>query len=219
MNSSGDTNSTYWEKWHSNNNAQDDDDVHINTLKMFVDRLPGSGRVLELGCGQGYDAVKLGQLGYTVTATDLSRSAILQANELASAKTVKKPPMFQCMNTAATPYPWRNNSFDGVFAYLSLHYFDEATTRAIISEIGRVIAPEGTFVFMVRSTQDTLYGSGEPKGDHMYELRGHLRRFFSSSELYQLLSSWDVDSIEQVTAHYLNPKHEGTYLRAMAHRA
>ena len=51
-------------------------------LIEFMSDYPKKGKVLDLGCGQGRDAIALARLGYSVTGIDNSRVGIDQMNEI-----------------------------------------------------------------------------------------------------------------------------------------
>ncbi|MCG8331386.1 MAG: methyltransferase domain-containing protein [Chitinophagales bacterium] len=52
----------------------------------FFAQHPHKGKLLDLGCGQGRDAIPLARLGYTVTGIDHSKVGIEQMNQLAIAE-------------------------------------------------------------------------------------------------------------------------------------
>lgn len=54
------------------------------TLASVLEALP-SGRVLDLGCGEGGDAIWLAQQGWDVTGADISPSAVRRARDAAAA--------------------------------------------------------------------------------------------------------------------------------------
>ncbi|MEP2023586.1 MAG: class I SAM-dependent methyltransferase [Reichenbachiella sp.] len=49
-------------------------------LIEFFAEYPGKGKILDLGCGQGRDAIALARLGYSVTGIDISKIGIDQMN-------------------------------------------------------------------------------------------------------------------------------------------
>lgn len=73
-----------WDKMYSDGIAPWDDPAPWAPLESLAraNCKPGS-RVLEVGCGYGGDAVHLANLGYRVTATDLSSTALEKARQLA----------------------------------------------------------------------------------------------------------------------------------------
>ena len=55
-------------------------------IKRYYHLIPRKGRVLELACGEGRNAVFLAQQGYHVDAVDMSENAIEKTRELAREK-------------------------------------------------------------------------------------------------------------------------------------
>ena len=60
--------------------------VNVQFADLVSDLTPGSA--LDLGCGEGADAVWLAERGWTVTAVDISDTALGRARELATARGV-----------------------------------------------------------------------------------------------------------------------------------
>ena len=54
-------------------------------ISFFMD-YPKRGKLLDLGCGQGRDAIPLARLGYEVTGIDNSKVGIDQMNKLAQSE-------------------------------------------------------------------------------------------------------------------------------------
>lgn len=52
-------------------------------LTAFFESYEPKGHVLDLGCGQGRDALALGRLQYTVTGVDISEVGLVQLNQAA----------------------------------------------------------------------------------------------------------------------------------------
>jgi 2-polyprenyl-3-methyl-5-hydroxy-6-metoxy-1,4-benzoquinol methylase len=55
-------------------------------LMEFFDQLPKKGKVLDVGCGQGRDAVPIAGMGYSVVGIDNSKVGIDQMNQIAKNK-------------------------------------------------------------------------------------------------------------------------------------
>lgn len=74
----------HWESQYSGSAARWSGRVN-STMAAVVSRLPGEsvGEALDLGCGEGADAVWLADRGWRVTAVDISESAIERGAELA----------------------------------------------------------------------------------------------------------------------------------------
>jgi SAM-dependent methyltransferase len=145
--------------------------------------LAPSQNVLELGCGNGADAAFLSRRGHTVIATDFSEYAIETARKIYQNSNL----VFQAKDLRH-PLDFDSSTFNVVYARLSLHYFSDALTRAIVCEVGRVLVPGGQFLFMCKSTRDPLCGKGDVIAPQIYCYEGHIRHFFDRSYTADLLS-------------------------------
>ena len=58
-------------------------------LITFFSTFPKKGKVLDLGCGQGRDAIAIARLGYQVVGIDNSKVGIKQLNEKAIGEKLK----------------------------------------------------------------------------------------------------------------------------------
>ena len=57
-------------------------------LIEFFAEYPYKGKLLDLGCGQGRDAIALARLGYSVTGIDNSKVGIQQMNQIGQVEKV-----------------------------------------------------------------------------------------------------------------------------------
>ena len=103
--------------------------------------------MLEIGTGQGGDAVYFKSLGYEVVATDYSTAA------LESAKSWVKGVEFLNVDTAAG-LPFADQTFDVVYSHLALHYFNSEVTKKIFTDIYRVLKPGGIFAAITNTVTD-----------------------------------------------------------------
>ncbi len=165
----------------------------VEFAKKAVERLNANASILDIGCGDGRDSVYFASLGHNVTAIDFSEEAI--------ARVRKENPSIdsRVMNTTKMDFP--DASFDAVYAHLSLHYFDDATTEAIFQNIRRMLKPGGLFFVRCKSTKDVFFGEGERVGENMF-LRGHLRHFFTPDYMRKQLKDFEVLLLEETTAEY-----------------
>ncbi len=191
------TSSSYWEDKHrreieansplSENVSQD----AVETEKQLGKR----STVLDLGCGTGYDAAYFARSGHVVTATDISASAIQHCVKTHS----EKDEITFLTHNTSDPLPFENETFDLVYARLSLHYFDDETTRAVFEEIHRTLSNDGRLFFACKSTNDPLYGKGEVLDEDTYSINGHIRHFFSTKYCQSLCQDlFSIDSIEEI---------------------
>ncbi|MFH0856842.1 MAG: class I SAM-dependent methyltransferase, partial [bacterium] len=128
----------------------------LGPLLRDSDGAPTSkGKILELGAGQGQDTRFFAEQGYEVVSTDLCEEGLKISKERTDKK-LKKKIKFQVLNIE-DDFPFAAETFDAVYAHLSLHYFDKDTTTKIFHEISRVLKKGGTFSFLVNSLNDPEY--------------------------------------------------------------
>ncbi len=154
----------------------------------------GVRRVLDLGCGRGRESLFFASFGFEVTAADISDEAL---------KNIRHP-LVRTEKADVLEKVWEPRSFEAVFANLSLHYFDRSETRRIVGGIENALTPGGLFFIRCKSTDDPLYGQGEPAGDGMYRL-DHVRRFWNTAELRLLLSGFESAEILEAREDYYGP--------------
>ena len=139
--------------------------------------------VLDLGCGVGCDSILLTENGFDVIACDFSKIALGRLNR--DNKNIKT-----LLLDISKPLPFENNSFDVVVADLSLHYFDEQTTKNIMQEIKRILTQNGILIARVNSMQDFNHGAGqgEKLEENYYFVKGYKKRFFDRNEIEKYFS-------------------------------
>ncbi len=181
-----------WNSWHLRHIALDDSPVHLACREDLLRHLPrpgDSGPVLELGSGQGFDAVAIARAGYRVEALDFSPVALeIARKEVAGHSDLQ---VHYLGRDISLSLPYRAASFSGIYSYLALHYFDTVTTRKIFGEIARVASRECVFRHFFNSA----------------ELRSVLRE------------AWTIRELLPVRAHYLSKvEPEGGIMKVLAFR-
>jgi SAM-dependent methyltransferase len=181
----------FWEKkYHETSTHRGGPHDLAEELSKYL--RPGS-TVLELGCGDGRDALYLAELHHRVIACDFSDTALGQFAEAAARLHIEQ----HLLDIEALPYSFADGSFDAVYARLSLHYFSTAVTRDIFAEIARMLRPSGIFLGLFNSYFDSEKGTGIRLEDRYYELAsGSRKRFFTAEEAADLLgvAFHEVDS-------------------------
>ncbi len=162
----------FWEEW---NKEHKDTEQASESVKEFGYLINPGCKVLELGCGPGVDASYLAK-DHKVIATDFAESAIRQNKQ--EFKQLKNLEFIQ--HDTSERLPFKDEIFDGIYARLTLHYFDDKTTRAIFTEIHRVLKPNGVFYFVCKSTFEHFFGKGRKiNKDTFIDDANNLRHFFS----------------------------------------
>jgi SAM-dependent methyltransferase len=150
--------------------------------------------ILDLGCGTGNDVLRLTQHGYTVVGLDHSREAIQQAATKAASRAT-----FLVADMAA-PLPLTDACFDAVMSNVAMHFFDDAQTRALFTEVRR----RGVFLFHVNALEDRpLRAKRKPPvreivPNYILETDGKTMHFFSAAYLRELLTGWGEVHLELI---------------------
>lgn len=99
-----------------------------------------NSRVLEIGCGDGDDALKMVESGAEVSAIDISKAAVDKANQLGTQRGLKAD--FRVMDAEALEFP--DSEFDMVCGEGVLHHLNLDT---MVWQLRRVLKPDGVAVF------------------------------------------------------------------------
>jgi ubiquinone/menaquinone biosynthesis C-methylase UbiE len=155
--------------------------------ERFVALLAPGARVLDVGCGPGWEAARLRDLGLRAYGLDRSRGM------LAEARALRVPLLLGDMR--ALPLP--AHSLDGLWVCASFLHIPKRDGSAVLREFSRTLRPGGALYIGVK----------EGDGERWVEQRDGHRRFFAfyrPDELDELLAahsftvveSWiDVDSL------------------------
>ena len=103
--------------------------------QQFIRRLSAGSKILDCGCGPGMDTGKFSQLGYSVTAIDLSERFVSLTKERVQTATVKK------MDMRHLEFP--QASFDGLWASFSLLHIRARDIEQTLSGFRTVLRPHG----------------------------------------------------------------------------
>ncbi len=130
------------DEWYSN-------DSLLPVLKSFVSLLNSNARVLDFGCGAGYESMRLHNLGVEVVGIDYSIEPIKIARE-------KNPQCrFEVMDFRRIDKSI--GSFDGIVAIASIIHVDDNDLIDVFKCMSDVIKPNGYIMIIV------IEGSGLSK--------------------------------------------------------
>ncbi|GAB3451320.1 class I SAM-dependent methyltransferase [Actinophytocola sediminis] len=143
-----------------------------------------AGRALDLGCGEGADALWLAERGWTVTGVDISRVALDRAAKAATAAGLADRVRWTHGDLATTPPP------AGAFDLVSAQYFpiphepDNATLTGVLA----AVAPGGTL----------LIGGHDLTGhEHNHHPEFDPSQYYDHEELHALLArDWTILTAE-----------------------
>ena len=116
-----------WNKLHKHYSNQDWIDKPNIFAEEVLEYIPSTGKILLLGDGQGQDGRFFAAKKYDVISTDISDTALRE-----NKKKIKEPGLTNIKVEKVDlrkKIPYKENTFDVVYAHLSLHYFSEETTH------------------------------------------------------------------------------------------
>jgi SAM-dependent methyltransferase len=116
--------------------------VLMPTIEEFVSFLPEKPRVLDLGCGPGYESMRLASVGAEVVGVDFSSESIRIARE-------------RCPQCQFVALDFRQLDkglclFDGVFACASLVHITPADLPDVLKRVADILNPAGKLLAIVQ---------------------------------------------------------------------
>lgn len=144
----------------------------------------GSGRVLELGCGDGRTVAALARAGTDVVGTDRSPGAALLCRQACP-----EPEKAGVVVADAQQNPFRSGSFDRIIASHIVGHLDRAGRARLAGEVYRLLAPGGRLHFRDFSVSDFRYGNGEQAGEATFlRKNGIATHYFTEDEVRALFA-------------------------------
>ena len=115
----------------------------------FFAQLPAKGKVLDLGCGQGRNAIPLAQMGFEVTGIDISKTGINQmcaiAKEAALNLTGKVSDIYEYSDLSGFQFIL----LDSMFHFTKK---DKQKEMGLIRNIIEKISPGSFIIFCIQNT-------------------------------------------------------------------
>lgn len=151
---------------------------------------PKKGYILCLGDGQGQDSRFFAQKGYKVLSTDISDVALEINNKKILELNLNNISVERL--DLSLNFPYKKETFDIVYAHLSLHYFSEKITARIFKDIHDVLKKGGIVAVIVNSVNDPEINTGTRIEDDFYEVEGIYKRYFSIESMKGFIKEFKV---------------------------
>jgi LmbE family N-acetylglucosaminyl deacetylase/SAM-dependent methyltransferase len=167
----------------------------------LIDRLGGSGRSLDVGCGAGQLLVEMGRRGYEMHGCDISDRMVAESRALLEREGLTA--RVEQADAEQLPYP--SGNFDWVTALGVIEYLP--SPAAGMSELRRVLAPGGRLIvtapnpFRLAFLADPIGVLRARVGRRRAEYRRH---YFSPGRLRRLIEFSGLELVE-LEAHGLGP--------------
>lgn len=179
-----------WNDLHKNfapNNKPKYDDW-LDEFESIISNI--ETEIIDLGCGvTGNNTLYLLEKGKEVISCDFAEEALNVVKNIKGSKTL----MFDMLDV----FPFEDNSTDLVIADLSLHYFKEKDTNRIISEIKRILKPNGYLFFRLNSTNSTEYKKIIENGEkeiesNLFFSKNMEKRFFNEKDINKFFKDFKM---------------------------
>ena len=171
-------NSAYWNQYYKNRVCSEEPSPFAQYVATLVE--PGRDMV-ELGCGNGRDAVFFAAQGFKITALDMSQEAIsqLQSRNLSNAQ-------FFCGDFVNSDIHQPDN-YDYAYSRFTIHSINQNQEQVLLGNVFRGLRPGGKLFIEVRGINDPLFGKGKQVERNAFFYDNHYRRFIVLDELVESL--------------------------------
>ena len=167
-------NTAYWNQYYKNRVCSEEPSPFAQYVATLVE--PGR-RMVELGCGNGRDAVFFAAQGLDITALDMSQEAVsqLQGRGIANAE-------FLCGDFVNSDIH-QPESYDYAYSRFTIHSINRNQEQVLLNNLFRGLRSEGRLFIEVRGVNDPLFGKGRQVERNAYFYDNHYRRFIVLDEL------------------------------------
>lgn len=164
----------YWESYYKKNKM----DMRPSPFANFLtSNYKLDGNIIELGCGNGRDAVYFAKNGSDVIGVDQCQITIDRLNKIG------------ILNTKFIADDFTNLSllqeYHNIYSRFTLHSIDSESELRTIKWASKVLN-SGVFAIEVRSVKDDLFGQGELIAKNTW-FTDHARRFVNFEEIKNIL--------------------------------
>jgi SAM-dependent methyltransferase len=157
----------------------------------------GKINILELGGGQGRDALFFAGNGFQVSVLDYSTEGLLAIREKGRKANISQS-IITLQHDIRQPLPFEEESFDCCFSHmLYCMALTNAELEFLSKEISRVLKPGGLNIYTARNVNDAHYRTGTNRGEDMWEVGGFVVHFFNREKVEHLAKGYDIINIEE----------------------
>lgn len=165
----------FWEKTYADLNTTTFGEPS-QEIKAVAANLPKGAKVLDLGCGEGRNALFLAECGFDVTAVDISILGIRKLNALANERNLKIHTQVVDMKN----YEF-TQSYDLIISHGCLHLISREQWQPLVQKIKKHTKPGGMNIVLV-------FTNAEPAPADMAAFCIGL---FEDGELFSHFSNWE----------------------------
>jgi SAM-dependent methyltransferase len=176
-----------WDQRYIQSDTPWDSGVPSQHLKSFLaEGKVKSGRVLELGCGTGTNAIFLAQQGFDVTAVDLSPTALERAREKAAQAKVK----INFVEADVTALPDLGGPFPFMFDRGTYHIVRKINLAGFQTMLAKMVEPSGFYLVLAGNANTLAPADQGPPTVRAAEIAAEIE-----------LNSFDLVELKQTVFH------------------
>jgi SAM-dependent methyltransferase len=176
----------YWNTLYAKKNYFGEGPTKLAKLAEKLLRKQNIQKILEVGCGQGRDAIHFSQLGFDVHAFDISKNAVQSIINIKDKMNLNKLNVFE--HNVTNPLTFPDKYFDFVYSNLALQFFELDTLSKILENISKVMQKNSSFLLSTKKEGDKYYKTGKKINANAYEHKGITRYFYPVENLKSILS-------------------------------
>lgn len=150
-------------------------------LKAHLEQISTGGTAVDLGAGDGRNALYLASLGYTVTAVDTSDVALEKLRGFAEERGLADRMKTEVADVRAWSFP--TDAFDLVVAVTVLDHLERGQMRPVFTRITDCLK-HGGLLYVKSHTVDDPGAGGDARPES--ELAGAIHYYFGRNELLDL---------------------------------
>ena len=176
---------TNYEKWYEG------DDYYWGLepglfLEELISLCPPSPdtKVLDIGCGEGKDAVYMAQKGYNVSAFDLTENGIRKTIALAESRGVKIHAFVDDINTFDI-----DEQYDIIYSTGTVQYLFDENKKTFFEKLEKITKPNG--IVFINVFVEKSFLSLPPDWDKE-------EKMWKSGELFTFFGDWKFERIDEI---------------------
>jgi len=170
--------------------------------------------VLDFGCGLGRHSIFFAKKGFNVSAFDLSQEGINHLENWAKDEGLTVDLTVADMISL----PYKDNTFDCIFAYHVISHTDTAGMQKILSEIRRILKPNGEIYLTLCSKETWSFKyAGYPKVDENTVVKtaegpekGIPHFYVTLNDILRLFADFDIERIRHTDDCYFDGKEQNS---------
>jgi len=167
----------------------------------------GKKTVLDIGCGRGRHALFLAEMGFDVTATDISPEGIEQLKK--EAKKRKLDGKIKTLVCDMLELPFQKNSYDCALGFHSIFHTDYAGLKKVIRKITAMLKENGQLYITFNSKNNPSFRAADNTVVDDYTVIRHRgieegvpHTFLEHQDIIELLADYKIIKLQEISDYF-----------------